>query len=108
MPGSPFTGGDLFRLRAQCMGDPDDSDVNLYVILNINNEYWFHPGWTEMPQYETITLNPSKPVVSFILDFTWPEDVNGSVDGLAVLSAITDPQTYGLIGDFDRLEFGYY
>ncbi len=108
LPGSPFTAGDQFKLRAQCMGDPDDSDVNLYVILDVYGEYWFHPGWTEIPQYETVTLNPSKPVVSFILDFIWPDNTQGSVDGLYFWGAILDQETSDLIGDFDRIEFGYY
>ncbi len=107
LPGSPFTGGDLFRLRAQCMGDPKDTAANLHVILDVYGEYWFHPGWTEIPQYETVTLNPSKPVVSFILDFIWPDNIQGSVDGLCFWGAILDQETSDLIGDFDRIEFGY-
>ncbi len=108
LPGSPFTGEDSFKLRAQCMGDPDDSDVNLYVILDVYGEYWFHPGWTEIPQYETIALNPSRPVMSFVLDFIWPDNIQGSVDGLYFWGAILDQETSDLIGDFDRVEFGYY
>ncbi len=108
LPGSPFTGDDLFRLRTQCMGDPDDSDVNLYVILDVYGEYWFHPIWSQTPAFESIRLNPSNPVVSFILDFIWPSNIQGSADGFCFWSAILDPATSDLIGDFDRVEFGYY
>ncbi len=108
LPGSPFTGGDLFKLRAQCMGDFEMVTAKLFVILDVYGSYWFHPGWKQSLQFEVITLNPTRPVVSFILDFIWPENINGSADGLAFWGAVTDPQTSDLIGDFDRVEFEYY
>ncbi len=106
--GDEFTSGDIFKLRAQCMGNPGDTIADLYVILDVYGNYWFHPDWSVPPDYESLNLNENHPVVSFILDFTWPSNIQGSADGLCFWGAILDPATSDLIGDFDRVEFGYY
>ncbi len=105
--GDEFTSGDIFKLRAQCMGNPGDTIADLYVILDVSGNYWFHPDWTVTPDYESLNLNENHPVVSFILDFIWPEGVEGSAEGLLFWGAIFEPETGVFIGDYDVEEFGY-
>jgi len=107
-PDKELSGGDLFRLRAQCMGPRDQKEADLYVILDVYGSYWFYPDWTIEPGYQTVVLNASHPVVVFLLDFVWPDDVFGAAYGLKFWGGILDPDTERLIGDPDMVEFGYY
>ncbi len=106
--GQMFTGGDDFSMIAQCRGDSGDSSADLYVILDVYGEYWFHPGWTQDAESELIDLDGFNPVDITILDFTWPEGDFGSADDLVFWGAILKPGTSLIIGDIDSVVFGYY
>ncbi|MCD4654160.1 hypothetical protein K8T06_09505, partial [bacterium] len=103
-----FTQGDVFKLRALCMGEPGDATADLYVILDVFGNYWFYPEWRQTPDCQRIGLKEGSGNYVFLLDFTWPEGCFGHIDGLCFWSAIFEPGTFDIIGDLDHVEFGYY
>jgi hypothetical protein len=107
MPDNELEAGDMFRLRAECRGNPEYSLADLYVILDVYGNYWFWPGWSQDIEFQTISLNPDRSIIVFILDFKWPSGDFGSADGLMFWGALLDPQNGALIGNYDHVEFGY-
>ncbi len=102
-----FTAGDVFKLRALISGYPETDGVDLYVVLDVYGQYYFYPDWTQSPgcQYfpqQGETMNPI-----FILTFQWPEGDFGVADNLMFWGAILDPDSAGVIGDIDSIEFGF-
>jgi len=108
LSGDSFTSGDAFKLRALCRGEPGKTAADLYVILDVFGYYWFYPSWQQHPDCKQIPLEDGRSSYHFIMDFTWPDGDFGHVDGLVFWSAITEPTTFNIIGDYDHVEFGYY
>ena len=108
LPGSPFTSGRQFRLRAQCEGRPGDTEVDLYVYLEAFGDYWFYPDWTQEIQSRRVALPSDRPVVVFLADFTWPEGSYNPTNDLYFVGAMTQPGTFDIIGNIDWIQWGYY
>lgn len=104
--GSVFRNGDPFKLRAACSG-PLGTDVDLYVVLDVMGQYWFYPEWSQAACYETFSLLDQPVTYRFIMDFIWPSGDFGQADGIHFWGALCDAGTTRLLGDCDRVTFGY-
>jgi len=108
LSGEQFTSGDHFKLVVMCNTEEGITRVDLYVLLDVYGEYWFHPDWTKELSRETVLFDDEHPIEIIILDFVWPEGDHGTADNLYFWSAITEAETFNIIGEIDIVEFGYY
>ncbi len=101
-----FYAGDQFLLQVQISNPEDDIDVLLFVILDVYGNYWFYPSWSQYLDYESLFLTRQTLINKTILDFIWPQNA-GSADDIKFWSAITDPSSFSLIGNYDMVSFSY-
>ncbi|MBN1551619.1 right-handed parallel beta-helix repeat-containing protein, partial [bacterium] len=102
-----FEAGEPFKLRAYCVGTDNVSEADLYVALEVFGQFWFWPDWQQIPSHKRIDLTSGSVHYYFILDFTWPDGEFGSIDGLNFWGAMFDPVDGELIGNYDKVTFGY-
>lgn len=107
MPSDYYYPGDSFFLKIQiCNTTPIPREsMPFFVILEISGEFYFAPGFTQFDFYH-VNLTPGDITVEIIPEFLWPED-KGSVDGIVVHSAITDPLITEIYGQMDSFTFGF-
>ncbi len=103
-----FTGGDPFVLDAFAVNESGGiiSDVDLFVILDVYQNYWFYPNWNSSVSWIDIgTWQPGTTHFG-IFDFVWPEGDVGSATDLRFWGAVltSDGQLYG---QYDFVTFGY-
>ncbi len=103
---SLYQPGDIFSFSAQvtpALGTP--LPVTLWIILDVYGSYWFGPGWTdELDWYKLGRLD--RTITESILEFTWPSAC-GALYDIAFWGAMLQADTWGLIGEYDRIEFGF-
>jgi Right handed beta helix region len=107
LSGEMFEAGDNFKLRVQCDEYPVQVTVDLFVVLQIENQFWFWPRWNNMPHSDPVTLQPGVMNEFVILDFNWPEDDLGHADGLAFWSVMLEGGSNDLLSNLDSVTFGY-
>ncbi|MCD4654575.1 hypothetical protein K8T06_11680 [bacterium] len=103
---SEFQAGDPFDLRVTCTGSIDRT-VDLYVVLNVIDSYWFYPDWEQTPSYETFMFSEQQVQHKHILNFKWPEDDFGQADGIHFFCVMCCAGTTDLLGELDFVTFGY-
>ena len=81
-------------------------DGNLVIMLDVYGDYWFYPSWTQTLDGAAIALPAGHTFTDLILDFYWPDD-SGTASGIFFWGALITQDWTGLIGDYDRVEFGY-
>jgi len=96
---------DLFDLQRFYHNPLTGFDVDEYIILDILDAYWFWPGWTETPEFETWTLPTSGGGQESILQFTWPY-VEGEFEGIRFWGAFLTAGTADLLV-YDMVEWSY-
>lgn len=93
-----FTPGSIFSLDVNVANWVErQNPLRLFVVLDIDGEYFMAPGWTEEYQFSYI----SAPVGRFgvpILSFVWP-DVDGEADGLMFHAAMTNTDGTVIVSD---------
>ncbi len=87
-------------------GTPDTLNLDQYLILDVYNHYFFHPGWTPVPESVTRVFGPGDTAEDTILEFVWP-DTGSSAAGLKFWLGYCDSGTSTLVGDVSWVEFGY-
>ena len=111
MPARQFSPGNLFAIQLDIMnpGQPLPQ-TPVFVILEMAGSYWCAPAWTDMLNelsYYLLDI-PSGPSQLQVLDpFPWP-DVQGSMNGLCVYAAMTNPEMTEILGQLDLCYFGYH
>jgi len=106
--GAEFTAGDMFELVAVVTnpGPVQYHNQPLAVVLEVLGTYFFHPDWTNLPNYESVTV--SLGINSYIiLSFIWPEHT-GSADQLYFYSALVNPAMNLLMSNLASVSFSYY
>ncbi|MCD4652315.1 M28 family peptidase [bacterium] len=101
--------GDTFELNADWWNHSTDDLFNapVFIILDIENSYWFWPRWIPELDHENWNLYAGTFENSInILTFNWPE-INGSGGGLKFWAAITSQDYLSIIGSYDVLEWEY-
>ena len=98
---------DLFRLSCTVVNAGAEKAVDLFVILDVYQNYWFWPDWSESLAFATRTLD-SKSVYpdEVLLMFTWPY-VEGVAHDLRFWGAMLYHSTLEIFGDYDVISWGY-
>ncbi len=96
---------DEFILNAVCGNTGSSSLLSMAVVLDVGGYYWFHPGWTQSPEFENIYLSSGTQMSKCILDFIWPQ-VSGSAGGIRFWGALLDERNQ-LFGEYDLVSWGY-
>ena len=78
----------------------------LFVILAIENSYFFAPLFTQGMSYYSQTFPAGSSQVVVLDEFEWPEGA-GKYSGAGWYAALTDPAITTLLGNYDYFEFGW-
>jgi Zinc carboxypeptidase len=97
---------DHFLLTTYIVNPDETMDVNEFIMLDVYNNYWFWPSWSEAVDFEARMLPANMMEEESILDFWWPAGV-GSGNNIRFWGALLDPATSALIGNYDMVEFSY-
>jgi hypothetical protein len=109
MPAHNFTpGSDCYLKAAICNPDSQSlSNIPFFCLLDAAGFYWFYPGWSADPDWETLSTLPEGSTIKMVIDpFTWPSGA-GSGSGVRFLSAITNPEMTEVSGGIGQWEFGW-
>jgi hypothetical protein len=99
-----YSAGDWFELKLDIENPGSSRSVNLYIILQVANYFYFYPAWTEEPGYQRRYLSQGGATSEYIFQFTWPDA--GRLDGLIFWAALLDPTSNELVGNYDYASFG--
>ena len=102
-----FCPGTQFYLNAELM-NPESTDVAhpLFIFLDIENNYWFAPTWSQDGDFYNEPI-PSGKSTKIILDgFDWP-DISDEVSNINFWAAITNDEITDILGDYDMKTWGF-
>ncbi len=77
-----FSAGDPFLVMVHLDNPGTPMNGQLFVILDIQGQYWFWPSWTDRIEWAEVNVSGSGRTDWTILDFTWP-DLEASILGAA-------------------------
>jgi len=104
--GDNYSSADEFILTLYLLNSTDTSiPADLYIVLDVYNNYWFWPDWSRDPDYLEGSLPPEDRYPVSILEFTWPY-YPGTFSGIIIYAAALMPDSDQLIGDIDYVSFG--
>jgi len=105
MPGEYFCPGDTCYLNVQICNPDDQRYIPLFIILEIQGEYWFAPTWGQSLDYyfEPLTNGISHKII--VDEFVWP-DFDSEAQGY-FYAALTNPEINDVLGDYDFVTFGF-
>ncbi len=105
-----FTAGEPFELYAALSNPGAARDVDLYVVLDVFQDYYFYPSWSHYPDEgidkASLSLPGARVTRHDILAFTWPPNA-GSASGIKFWGAMLDPATAELLGEIVYVEWGF-
>ncbi len=84
------------------------TDQRLFVILEIDGNYWFAPEWQAEPgiaSWYEIAIEPGIQTINVIPQSSWPETTT-SLDAV-FYAGITDPKAERLLSNVAKWEFGW-
>ncbi len=97
--------GDRFWLKVLIENGGPDIITDMYVMLDVYGEFFFHPSWTSEMEYEIRDLLANWSYEFKLLDFFWPE-TGGTADGIVFWAILSDHETLnGLCSD--QTAFGW-
>lgn len=83
---------------------PRTRTVNVFIVLEVLNGYYYWPTWTPELNYEELKLPFPLVQENPILQFTWPEGVP-SLNRICFWGALLDAASWELVGDYSMWEF---
>ncbi len=101
-----FHDGDQFQLQCRTVNPGDAVDALRFIILDIYQNYWYHPEWSTSLSYESLTLQAFSDETDSILEFTWPPNA-GYAYNLKFWAAYLNPDSFELVSNIDSVEWGY-
>ncbi len=107
-PANYFAPGSQFYLRIEICNTLHQPlwRIPLFVILEVQNTFWFAPSWSGDPVYYLEDWPTGLTDISIIDEFPWPPDA-GSYSGARFYSAMTNTSLTEILGDMDAWEFGW-
>ena len=100
-----FTPYEDFHLYLKTMNPNQEFTCNLFVVLDVYGQYWFWPDWTQELNYVIFNCPNGTDMIN-ILEFVWPQ-VQTTMTGLKFWGAMTEVNTFEIIGNFDYVEWGF-
>ncbi len=101
-----FYPGDEFIFNISLSNDGPEIIVDLYIILDVYQNYWFWPSWKQDIDKQTRILPPNYHQTQNILNFTWPYGA-GSLEGIKFWAALTETGTYSIYS-YDVVTWSFY
>lgn len=97
--------GDWFELAVTTNNYQDARRVDQWILLDVFNQYWFWPAWSDTADFESRDLSPRCSIRESILEFTWPE-IEGHAQGIRFWVGILDNSS-GEVLDYDMAQWGW-
>lgn len=103
-----FSAGDLFLLDIDIVNFAPAQNIDLYVFLDVYDNYWFWPSWVMYPAMDTERIFiPAQDVLRrSVLNFIWPENSGAGTD-IFFWSMASAPSSYELISNIESESFDY-
>ena len=101
-----FRAGDYFILWRSFCNPGEERRLDVFVALNIMDEYWFYPYWTSRVQSTQAILPPGYSDWDLLLSFIWPDDA-GQMSGLHFLAVCKDPYSGLLVSNIEDVVWGF-
>lgn len=101
-----YAAWDHFILSLRLENNADTIDVDLFIILDILQNYWFYPDWGMTPNWERRQLDTFELIEENILDFWWPTGA-GSAENLVFWAACLGPDGIELASNISSTSFSY-
>jgi len=102
-----FEPGEQFLLEIEINNhSPIQYDVQQFLILEVYDFFYFHPGWTESVDLTIRQIDPWFQSMEPILDFAWPANA-GAAQNLRFWLGYLDPEEQSVVGDIKSVMFGY-
>jgi hypothetical protein len=107
-----FEPGETFLLAAVASNaSAEPLAAQLYVLLDLQiGEYWFWPSWKHWPpdvDSQAVYLDPQSATPYWVLNFTWPNTGDLTMDGIRVWGALVD-SSMSVVGEIGHVEFGFW
>ncbi|MBN1551125.1 CRTAC1 family protein [bacterium] len=111
MPDSVFSPGELCWLDAFLYGDnTSQSNIPLFIILEIAGQFWFWDNWSQEIDAGLITLHPGETIMRILPEFRWPDTGQSTYAGIVFWGAMLNAEGTDILGGMDGLdtfEFGF-
>ncbi len=107
MPADNYMAGDLCYCYVYVCNPTDysESDLPLFVILDVYGTLFFGPDFSEFNYYR-IFLPPGRTFVEVLPGFYWPDNA-GRAENIRWYAALTDPAVTQIIGEWDVFDFSW-
>ena len=102
-----FEDGDPFHLSATVINPTRTRypKVRLYIALNVADEYFFWPSWSEMDSV-LIAVEPESEDMVMLMKFIWPP-VDFGMTGAWFMAGMVDTETDQPLGEYSMVVFGW-
>jgi hypothetical protein len=108
MPATYFSPGDECWLNAHLHNDQQPlTAVRLFVVLDIEGQYWFWPSWRPRLDYRVLDVPTGLTIVEIIEPFIWPQTTGDPVNGIVFWGAMLDETMSEVIGSIGKWVFGF-
>jgi hypothetical protein len=97
-----YTSGDTLKVDLDIWNTGSDMNVRLYAAIGIANSLYFHPEWTENPNFSDLQLDVKSRFHHDIIDLELTGDVSPA--DFVFYAAITDTDG-NIIGDLSIAKF---
>ncbi len=84
-------------------GPPLDQ-VPLFVLLELEGNYWFWPSWSQEIDWQLVDLPTGMTSMEIIHEFPWPDTSDIWIDGVSFMAALIDGSTGTIHGGWDGFD----
>ena len=102
-----YSEGELFNLELRMSRIGHAVTVDLYIILDVYGQFFFHDAWTQTPECEVIEVSDGFSSHRSILTFIWPSGT-GSASDLGFWAGCVVHDTATILGEIDHVTFSYH
>lgn len=105
-----LSAGDTFHLHFIVWPESSALDVDVYILLDVYNQYWSWPNWDDLSSglgFVSYTVSPDTPINVDVFDFVWPDLGGSAASGLFFYGVAMQRGTFDMIGEMEINEFSY-
>ncbi|MCD4654285.1 hypothetical protein K8T06_10170 [bacterium] len=89
---------------------PALSDIPLFILLQIENNFWYWPSWSQEVDFKMVDLPSGITDMTILQEFNWPDTSLFWVENVSFLAALVNTETNTILGDWEGLDsksFGF-
>ncbi len=102
-----YTLGDEFSADLEILNVGPERPVDVFIVLEVDGNYWFWPTWEEEVDFEGWTLPLNSVTNESILNFVWPGVPQGSEGTGVFWAAVLESGSAVVLGNIAWCEFNY-